>query len=91
MPVLEQAITLIQRKKHSFRVVSAACGVTVSSIQHGLKAKEENRAVGVKGRPKLLNDADEQELHRLLVSSASAGSPMTTSELRHKVRYVLTL
>ena len=56
IPAVEKAVRLVIEHKHTFAATSVATGVSIGSIQAGIKALGSGRKISQHGRPAILNE-----------------------------------
>lgn len=81
----EKALKLVESKQYGVREALEATGVSAPQYYRAKRAREENRDIGVNGRPKVLGREGEALLIAALDDAREKQEPLSHKELREKV------
>jgi|SRR5271163_407212 hypothetical protein len=82
---VDRALKLMDEEGAGLRESAEAVEISYSKLFRAKKAREENREIGVHGRPRILNTKEEAELVQAIVDADIAGKPLTYKRLREVV------
>jgi hypothetical protein len=82
---VEKGLKLMKNEDCSIREAAAAVGIGAQQLWRAKIAQQENRDIGKKGRPRILNVKEEGELVSAIVKADIAGKPLTYKRLREVV------
>ncbi len=76
---LDRAVKLVEDGHMTQRKAAKACNVKRGALRRGLKTKKRGGVVGVSGRPRLMNPAEEEKLVSLLEDADNKKTPVKLS------------
>jgi hypothetical protein len=82
---VEKVVKMCNEKGVSDRVAAKACSLSRRAVERAKKAVQENRNIGLSGRPRLLASEYEVELVRLIDETEAEQKHLTMEEVQEKV------
>ena len=83
---VEKALKLVENNEGGVREALAATGTSAPQYYRAKRAREENRSIGVHGRPILLGDEGEALLIEAIDEGREKKDPLEYQEIKQKVK-----